>query len=101
MINIPFLKKLADRGINLFLCCCGLVVLWLLAQVFCVASFHIPTDSMEPVLEVGDVILVDKLAYGARLFNVMDAVEGKQVRAASRGMMWWCSTILVPRSGGG
>ena len=80
MINIPFLKKLADRGINLFLCCCGLVVLWLLAQVFCVASFHIPTDSMEPVLEVGDVILVDKLAYGARLFNVMDAVEGKQVK---------------------
>lgn len=73
------MKKVVNKGINLFLWLCGIVVLWLLAQVFWIASFHIPSDSMEPELLVGDVILVDKLVYGARLFNVMDAVAGKQV----------------------
>lgn len=73
------LKKIVDKGIDLFLWFCGIVVLWLLAQVFCVTSFHIPSDSMEPELLAGDVILVDKLVYGARLFNVMEAVAGKQV----------------------
>ena len=73
------LKKIVNKGIDLFLWFCGIVVLWLLAQVFCVTSFHIPSDSMEPALLAGDVILVDKLTYGARLFNVMDAVAGKQV----------------------
>lgn len=73
------LKKIVNKGIDLFLWFCGIVVLWLLAQVFCVTSFHIPSDSMEPALLAGDVILVDKLTYGARLFNVMEAVAGKQV----------------------
>lgn len=73
------LKKIVDKGINLFLWLCGIVVLWLLIQIFCMTSFHIPSDSMEPELLAGDVILVDKLVYGARLFNVMEAVAGKQV----------------------
>ncbi|MCD8184482.1 MAG: signal peptidase I [Bacteroides sp.] len=46
---------------------------------FCITSFHIPSDSMEPNLIAGDAILVNKLEYGARLFNVMEAVQGKQV----------------------
>lgn len=73
------LKKIVDKGINLFLWLCGIVVLWLVVQIFCITSFHIPSDSMEPELLAGDVILVDKLVYGARLFNVMEAVAGKQV----------------------
>ena len=73
------LKKIVDKGINLFLWLCGIVVLWLLIQIFCMTSFHILSDSMEPELLAGDVILVDKLVYGARLFNVMEAVAGKQV----------------------
>lgn len=73
------MEKIIDKGINLFIWFCGIVVLWLLVQVFCITSFHIPSDSMEPELLAGDVILVDKLTYGARLFNVMDAVAGKQV----------------------
>lgn len=73
------LKKIVDKGINLFLWLCGIVVLWLLIQIFCMTSFHIPSDSMELELLAGDVILVDKLVYGARLFNVMEAVAGKQV----------------------
>lgn len=73
------LEEIVDKGINLFLWLCGIVVLWLLIQIFCMTSFHIPSDSMEPELLAGDVILVDKLVYGARLFNVMEAVAGKQV----------------------
>lgn len=73
------LKKIVDKGIDLFLWLCGIIVLWLVVQVFCITSFHIPSDSMEPELLAGDVILVDKLVYGARLFNVMEAVAGRQV----------------------
>lgn len=73
------LKKIVDKGIDLFLWLCGIIVLWLVVQVFCITSFHIPSDSMEPELLAGDVILVDKLVYGARLFNVMEALAGKQV----------------------
>lgn len=73
------LKKIVDKGINLILCLCGVVALWLFLQVFYITSFRIPSDSMEPELLAGDVILVDKLTYGARLFNVMEAVAGKQV----------------------
>lgn len=35
---------------------------------------------MEPSLLAGDCILVDKCSGGARLFNVLDAVEKKEVR---------------------
>lgn len=35
---------------------------------------------MEPGLVAGDYIAVNKLVYGARLFNVLDAIEGKEVK---------------------
>ncbi len=34
---------------------------------------------MEPTIIPGDYVLVNKLAYGARLFDLFDAVEGKKV----------------------
>lgn len=73
------LCKWLDCGMNVFLWGCGLAVLWVLLQVFCMTSFHIPTDSMEPELLSGDAIVVNKWAYGARLFNIFDAAEGQQV----------------------
>lgn len=73
------LCKWLDCGMNVFLWGCGLAVLWVLLQVFCMTSFHIPTDSMEPELLSGDAILVNKWTYGARLFNIFDAAEGQQV----------------------
>lgn len=80
MLKRSFFHRIVNWGINLFLGVCAIGVLWLLIQVFCVTSFHIPSDSMEPNLLAGDAILVNKLEYGARLFNVMDAVQGKQVK---------------------
>ena len=74
------LHKIIDWGINIFLCICGMGLLWLVIQVFCVTSFHIPSDSMEPELLAGDAILVNKMKYGARLFNIMEAVNDKQVK---------------------
>ncbi|WP_294616757.1 signal peptidase I [uncultured Bacteroides sp.] len=79
MNNPSLFRKIFDWGINLFLCLCGMGLAWLVIQVFFVTSFHIPSDSMEPELLAGDAILVNKVKYGARLFDVMDAVDGKQV----------------------
>ncbi|RHE92953.1 signal peptidase I [Bacteroides intestinalis] len=69
-----------DKLLNLFLISCGLVVLWGGIQVTCIATFRIPSDSMEPALLVGDNILVNKWVMGARVFNVWDAAEGKAVK---------------------
>lgn len=77
--GIPW-KKVADKLLNLLFGICGLGVLWFLAQLFCFASFSIPSDSMEPTLLAGDAIWVEKWSYGARLFDVAEAVEGKQVK---------------------
>ena len=42
-------------------------------------SFSIPTDSMQPTLQPGDNILVNKSIMGARIFNIWDAAEEKEV----------------------
>ena len=68
-----------DGALNVLLGICLLVVLWVVLQVFVVTSFRIPSDSMEPALEAGDAVLVEKWSYGPRLFDVWKAVEGKQV----------------------
>lgn len=68
-----------DKGLTLFCWAGGLLLLWGIMQVFCFTSFKIPSDSMEPGLIGGDYIVVNKLLYGARLFNVFDAIEGRDV----------------------
>jgi len=52
---------------------------FLLIQTFILTSFKIPSDSMAPVLEGGDNVLVNKLIPGARLFNIFDSLKGEQV----------------------
>lgn len=73
------LKKWVDKGLTLFCWGGALLLLWGVMQVFCFTSFKIPSDSMEPGLIAGDYITVNKLVYGARLFHVLDAIEGKEV----------------------
>ena len=73
------LQKYVDRLLNLLMGIGVLLLLWFLLQVTVVATFHIPTDSMYPTLQSGDNILVNKSIMGARIFNIWDAVEDKEV----------------------
>lgn len=73
------IQKAANWVTNLVLVAFGLVLLWLFVFIFCISSFKIPTDSMQPALQPGDNILVQKLSLGARLFNVAEALQGKEV----------------------
>ena len=68
-----------DKILNLFLMLCGVVLIWIFLQVLCIATFKIPSDSMEPTLLVGDKILVNIGVMGGLLFNVWDALEGKDI----------------------
>ena len=65
----------ADRLLVLFFGVCVLAVVWVLLQVTSLASFRIPTDSMQPALHPGDNILVNKSIMGARIFNIWEAAE--------------------------
>lgn len=82
------------------------VLLALLMRTFLVAAFYIPSESMEPALEIGDRLLVSKLSYRigdpepgdvvvfrtppsmqpsqtAELIKRVVAVGGQQVQAAN------------------
>lgn len=67
-----------DKFLNLFLIACGVVVIWILLQVTSIATFKIPSDSMEPALLAGDNILVNKWVMGGRIFNIWDALEAER-----------------------
>ena len=73
------LSRFIDKIMNLFLIICGGALLWILLLVTCIASFKIPSDSMEPTLLAGDNILVNKCVMGGRLFNIWDALEDKEI----------------------
>ena len=76
---MKWLQKYVDRLLNLLMGIGVLVLFWLLLQVTVVASFRIPTDSMQPTLLPGDNILVNKSIMGARIFNIWEAAEEKEV----------------------
>ena len=76
---MKWLPKYVDRLLNLFMGIGTLLLIWFLLQVTVVATFRIPTDSMYPTLQPGDNILVNKTLMGARIFNVCEAAEDKEV----------------------
>jgi signal peptidase I len=43
------------------------VAIFLFIRVFLIAAYHIPSESMEPTLLVGDFLFVDELSYGAHI----------------------------------
>jgi len=47
----------------------GSIALTVFLKVFCFASFKVPSGSMEPTLETGDYILVNKMILGPRVFK--------------------------------
>lgn len=73
------LKKWLNRITNVLFYLCLFFMVLIVLQMFFVTSFKIPSDSMEPSLLVGDYILVDKCSGGARLFDVLGALEKKEV----------------------
>ena len=62
------------------------VILALFIRTFIVQAFKIPSGSMLPTLQIGDHILVNKLAYGLRVpvpnLAARD-IDGKQLVALS------------------
>ncbi|MBQ2856061.1 MAG: signal peptidase I [Bacteroidaceae bacterium] len=70
-----FLNKLFCVSVYL----CVLAFVWFVLQITVMASFRIPTDSMQPTLQPGDNILVNKSIMGARIFDIWEAVEEKDV----------------------
>lgn len=72
-------KKCADRLLTLAFGVCVLVVVWVLVQVTSFTSFRVPSPSMYPTLLPGDYILVNKWLMGARIFDIWEAVEDKEV----------------------
>ena len=76
---MKWLQKYLDRLLNLLMGIGVLVLFWLLLQVTVVASFRIPTDSMQATLLPGDNILVNKSIMGARIFDIWDMAEEKEV----------------------
>jgi signal peptidase I, bacterial type len=76
-------KKIVRKAgrilLNVFYYTSIVVFGFMILRIFVFGSYKIPTDSMEPAIIPGDYVLVNKLAYGARLFDLFDAVEGKKV----------------------
>ena len=70
--------KLINKIIDIVFWLCMTVVLWFIVQVFILASFKIPSDSMEPGLITGDNILVWKPTVGPRIFNLFASMRNEQ-----------------------
>ena len=56
-----------------------IVAISILIRVLSFASFRVPSDSMYPTLQSGDNILVNKTIMGARIFDIWEAAEDKDV----------------------
>lgn len=72
-------QTLIDKAINILFGICIIMLIWIVVQVFFIASFRIPSNSMEPELTNGDYVLAEKLSIGARLFNIFSSMKGNQV----------------------
>ncbi len=71
--------RIVDWLLNLILMASGGIIIWLLLIITTFSSFKVPTSSMEPTILPGDYILVNKRLIGARIFDVWESAEGKEV----------------------
>ena len=63
------LKKILKTILQYLLAIIISLVIALLLRIFAVDFYSIPSDSMEPTLQPGDFIVVNKLCYGARVYK--------------------------------
>ncbi|MBQ3610269.1 MAG: signal peptidase I, partial [Bacteroidaceae bacterium] len=73
------MMNLADRLLTVMVCLSVAIVIYFLMQTTTVCTFRIPTDSMQPALQPGDNILINKWVMGARIFDIWEAAEEKEV----------------------
>ncbi len=86
----------------------GIGCIYAFLLIFCFSTFKIPSDSMEPQLQTGDQVLVNKWIAGPRLFNIFASMKGKRVdiyrvpgSGKSNGMIFSYSTTRIPIHGSG
>lgn len=72
------LYKYGKIAINILFWIILFILVWFLTRLFLFTAYKIPSDSMEPALNTGDYILVNKLIPGARLFNIFIAFNEEQ-----------------------
>lgn len=79
MKKLKQIHRWTNRIINFIFTLVIAGILYVLAQVFLIASFKIPSDSMAPTLIRGDLVWVWKPTIGPRLFDIFASMKGKQV----------------------
>ena len=72
MIGVKHVLKWLDRVWTIVAVA---IIVYVLSTVLLVASFRVPTGSMEPAILPGDCILVNKLIFGPRIFNLWAAAD--------------------------
>lgn len=69
------IKKILKNILHYFLAVVISLVIALALRIFAVDFYSIPSDSMQPALEPGDFIMVNKLCYGARMYRNFDFLD--------------------------
>lgn len=69
------MKKTIKNILQYFLAIVLSLAIALLLRLFAVDFYSIPSDSMSPAIEPGDFILVDKLSFGARMYEDFDFLK--------------------------
>jgi signal peptidase I len=69
------LQKVFDYTQNIIISVFVIMVCWLLFRFTTYASFHIPSNSMEPSILVGDQVIVNKWIIGGRFIKVWDNIK--------------------------
>ena len=97
-----FLKKIIDWLLNAFLIVFVMTCIWTFSQVFLLASFRIPSDSMEPELVEGNFVAVWKPTLGARLFDLNATLRLEQTAIhrvpGFRSKAGRCAGLQLPAS---
>lgn len=66
-------------GIGIFIGLASPIFYYALLRIFVVGIYPVPSDSMQPTIVPGDVILVNKLKLGPRTFKSLDFLESDTI----------------------
>lgn len=84
---IRYLNKVVDVFIYTSIAGLLLVASYFFCRIFVVDQFVIPSDSMYPILQVGDRVWVNKLVMGARIYDDLDSASSSTLYSwRTRGM---------------